>query len=107
MLRFRTCCTKYRTLGDTFSDVKGHYKFIDLIPGAYEVKINSEDLPRRHVMASSAIYYIGVNPGETLIEKDFGIMEKKRKIVTTFSNKPGGKQEKAFVLKSQRVCTKD
>lgn len=72
-------------LRDTFTDNKGNYSFAGVIPGKYNVKIDTRWLPDRFMVTTDEAYPLDLGQAEEKLGIDFGAVEKERPILKTYS----------------------
>ena len=70
---------------DTFSDASGNYSFAAVLPQKCVIKVDEEWLSRRYIITTVPEYTLELKPGEQLTGVDFGIAEKERQIIKTYS----------------------
>ncbi len=70
---------------DTFSDASGNYSFAGVVPQKCVIKVDEAWLPARYVITTVPGYALELKPGEQVTGIDFGIAEKERQIITTYS----------------------
>lgn len=70
---------------DTFSDASGNYSFAGVPPQKCVIKIDQAWLPARYVITTAPERALELKPGEQVTGIDFGILEKEKQVITTYS----------------------
>lgn len=70
---------------DTFSNNNGYYSFTGVIPGKYEVKIETKWLPNRYGLTTAESYSVDLGQADEKLDLDFGAVEKERPILKTYT----------------------
>jgi hypothetical protein len=73
---------------ETFSDNNGRYSFAGVLPGAYELKIDTQWFPARYKLTTQPSYALDLKPADEIDNLDFGGAEKERAIIKTYTTTP-------------------
>jgi len=96
---------------DTFTDSEGKYSFASVIPQKYQLRLDQDWLPARYMITTEPSYSIELKPKEHLSGLDFGIVEKEKQIIKTYTApeiqviKPKKKQAVAINLAFYSAAT--
>lgn len=70
---------------ETFTDTNGNYSFAGVVPGKYNVKIDTRWLPDRFVLTTDETYSFDLGQAEDKPDINFGAAEKERPILKTYT----------------------